>query len=111
MKRIPERAETETPSSKRQEADEIEEDYDNDAVMETDEPTAAKNDSYRFIHETITEICAAGLLPPEFTAKPKGVLTHVDLLLKETIKKASKDAILQMQKDHELSAIARSVMV
>jgi hypothetical protein len=109
MKRKPERAEA--PNSKRQEAGESENDDDNDAVMETDQPTSTKNESYRFIHETINEICAAGLLPPEFTAKLKGVLTHVDLLLKETIKKASKDAIMQMQKEHELGAVARSVMV
>jgi hypothetical protein len=34
----------------------------------------------------------------------------MDLLLKETVKKASRDAMKQMLKENELSAVARSVM-
>jgi hypothetical protein len=74
-----------------------------------DQATAAKNDSYRFIHSTIAEIIPK--LAPEDAEKLKGVLHHLDLLLKETVKKASRDAMKQMQKENELNAVARSVMV
>jgi hypothetical protein len=83
--------------------------HNNTAVMENeDAATTAKNDSYRAIHDTIMLLSTKY---PAEAAKLKSVLVNLDVLLKETIKKATKDATTAVQNENELSSVAKSVIV
>jgi hypothetical protein len=83
--------------------------HNNSEAMENEDvATTAKNDSYRAIHDTIMMLAAKY---PEASVKLKSVLVNLDVLLKETIKKATKDATTAVQNENEMALVAKSVIV